>query len=95
MDRQEPLYFANSALFKDRLKRVEMFGALGVHPGEERVDRPFRTVVIDCERMTTIDARCAVGDARTGAASAGRPHGSRALDLGWGEAHPPRRRRVR
>ena len=58
---QEPLYFANSAMLKDRLRRVEMFGALGVHPGEDLIDRPFRTVVLDCERMTSIDARFADG----------------------------------
>jgi len=52
---QEPLYFANSALFKDRLRRVEMFGRLHVHPGEDKLDRPFRAVVIECERMTSVD----------------------------------------
>jgi len=52
---QEPLYFANSALFKDRLRRVEMFGRLHVHPGEDKLDRPFRAVVIECERMSSVD----------------------------------------
>ena len=48
-------------MLKDRLRRVEMFGALGVHPGEDMINRPFRTVVLDCERMTTVDARSVRG----------------------------------
>ena len=50
-------------MLKDRLRRVEMFGSLGVHPGEDLIDRLFRTVVLDCERMTSIDARFAVSPA--------------------------------
>ncbi|KAJ3214202.1 Solute carrier 26 [Clydaea vesicula] len=30
---EEGLYFGNSTMLKERLKRVEKFGALGVHPG--------------------------------------------------------------
>jgi MFS superfamily sulfate permease-like transporter len=51
-------------MLKDRLRRVEMFGALSVHPGEDQIDRPFRTVVLDCERMTNIDARYVRGGQR-------------------------------
>ncbi|TPX53266.1 hypothetical protein PhCBS80983_g06323 [Powellomyces hirtus] len=32
---EEGLYFGNSGQLKDRLKRIEMYGDLGVHPGEE------------------------------------------------------------
>lgn len=29
------MFFGNSGQLKDRLKRIEMYGDLGVHPGEE------------------------------------------------------------
>ncbi|KAJ3020313.1 Solute carrier 26 [Thoreauomyces humboldtii] len=32
---EEGLFFGNSGQLKDRLKRIEMYGDLGVHPGEE------------------------------------------------------------
>ncbi|KAJ3044275.1 Solute carrier 26 [Rhizophlyctis rosea] len=32
---EEGLFFGNSGQLKDRLKRIEVFGDLGVHPGEE------------------------------------------------------------
>ncbi|KAI8998192.1 sulfate transporter family-domain-containing protein [Gaertneriomyces semiglobifer] len=39
---EEGLFFGNTGQLKDRLKRVEMYGDLGVHPGETPVRRRRR-----------------------------------------------------
>ncbi|KAJ3148048.1 Solute carrier 26 [Geranomyces michiganensis] len=39
---EEGLFFGNSGQLKDRLKRIEMYGDLGVHPGEEPRRTPAR-----------------------------------------------------
>lgn len=52
----DSLYFANSGLLKDRLRRVELFGSLSNHPGDDVVARQLRVIVFDLERMQTIDA---------------------------------------
>lgn len=60
----EPLFFGNSGGLKDRLKRVEMFGVVDIHPGteyeyESRVQtsqEPLRCVVFEVGAMYGIDA---------------------------------------
>ncbi|KAJ3101434.1 Solute carrier 26 [Phlyctochytrium planicorne] len=46
---EEGLFFGNTGQLKDRLKRVEMYGELGVHPGE--MPRRGRTVGVRNERF--------------------------------------------
>jgi MFS superfamily sulfate permease-like transporter len=60
----ESLFFGNSGMLKDRLKRVEMFGVVDVHPGSEYEERttyssrlePLRCVVFDVGNVHNIDA---------------------------------------
>ena len=64
---EEGLFFGNSGQLKDRLKRVEVFGDLNVHPGEEprrlnrgdsvSYDDGLRVVIFDMAAVGTIDAR--------------------------------------
>ncbi|PKY55935.1 hypothetical protein RhiirA4_410884 [Rhizophagus irregularis] len=52
----EPLYFANTGQLKDRLRRLEEFGDMSVHPsGEARVPQ-IENVIFDIETMEDIDA---------------------------------------
>jgi MFS superfamily sulfate permease-like transporter len=59
----ESLFFGNSGMLKDRLKRVEMFGTSSVHPSSEfeerqsvRVLEPLRCVILDVGAVTSVDA---------------------------------------
>ncbi|CAJ0768106.1 8031_t:CDS:2 [Entrophospora sp. SA101] len=52
----EPLYFANTGQLKDRLRRLEEFGDMSVHPSEDARMSPVRNVIFDIETMEGIDA---------------------------------------
>ncbi|CAB4427041.1 unnamed protein product [Rhizophagus irregularis] len=52
----EPLYFANTGQLKDRLRRLEEFGDMSVHPSEEARMSPIENVIFDIETMEDIDA---------------------------------------
>ena len=66
---EEGLFFGNSGQLKDRLKRVEVFGDLNVHPGEEPRrplsrgdssllnDDGLKVVIFDMAAVGSIDAR--------------------------------------
>ena len=53
----EPLYFANTGQLKDRLRRLEEFGDMSVHPSEAARMSPIENVIFDIETMEDIDAR--------------------------------------
>ena len=57
---EEGLFFGNSGQLKERLKRIELFGDLNVHPGEEPRfvgdAAPLKLVVFDMAAVSTIDA---------------------------------------
>ena len=55
---QDSLHFANASALKDRLQRVEMFGSMHAHPGTDDVGPAIWTIIIDCRRVLSIDARC-------------------------------------
>jgi MFS superfamily sulfate permease-like transporter len=52
----EPLYFANTGQLKDRLRRLEEFGDMDVHPSESARMSPIDNVIFDIETMEDIDA---------------------------------------
>ncbi|CAJ0847270.1 8437_t:CDS:2, partial [Entrophospora sp. SA101] len=52
----EPLYFANTGQLKDRLRRLEEFGDMSVHPSEDARMSPVKNVIFDIETMEGIDA---------------------------------------
>jgi hypothetical protein len=51
------LYFANTGQLKDRLRRLEEFGDMDVHPSESARMSPIDNVIFDIETMEDIDAR--------------------------------------
>ncbi|CAG8540261.1 15966_t:CDS:2 [Gigaspora rosea] len=55
----EPLYFANTGQLKDRLRRLEAFGDMSVHPSEEARLSPIENVIFDIETMEDLDASAA------------------------------------
>ncbi|CAG8612284.1 6181_t:CDS:2 [Paraglomus brasilianum] len=55
----EPLYFANTGQLKDRLRRLEQFGDMSVHPSEDALMSPIEYVIFDIETMEDLDASAA------------------------------------
>ncbi|CAG8504310.1 1974_t:CDS:2 [Acaulospora morrowiae] len=55
----EPLYFANTGQLKDRLRRLEEFGDMSVHPSEDARMSPIENVIFDIETMEGLDASAA------------------------------------
>ncbi|RHZ59684.1 hypothetical protein Glove_362g10 [Diversispora epigaea] len=55
----EPLYFANTGQLKDRLRRLEEFGDMSVHPSEDARMSPITNVIFDIETMENLDASAA------------------------------------
>ncbi|ORX59698.1 hypothetical protein DM01DRAFT_1399158 [Hesseltinella vesiculosa] len=53
---EEPLFFANTGQLKDRLRRLEMFGDMSIHPSEEPRLRDTSYVIFDIGSMPYIDA---------------------------------------
>jgi MFS superfamily sulfate permease-like transporter len=53
---EEPLFFANTGQLKDRLRRLEQFGDMSVHPSESPRIHPISHVVFDVGNMPEIDA---------------------------------------
>ncbi|KAL1925648.1 uncharacterized protein VTP21DRAFT_531 [Calcarisporiella thermophila] len=53
---EEPLFFANTGQLKERLRRLERFGDLDVHPSEDQRLGPIYHVVFDVENMPQVDA---------------------------------------
>ncbi|KAJ1982499.1 hypothetical protein H4R33_005013 [Dimargaris cristalligena] len=53
---EEPLFFANTGQLQARLKRLELFGDLTVHPSEQARLAPAQAVVFDVENMPDVDA---------------------------------------
>jgi len=49
------MYYANGGLFKERLRRLELFGSLGIHPGSDVRESKLESVIFDFQRMNTID----------------------------------------
>ncbi|GAA5816414.1 hypothetical protein MFLAVUS_009943 [Mucor flavus] len=53
---EEPLSFANTGQLKDRLRRLEQFGDMAVHPSEEPRRSNLEYIVLDLGGMELIDA---------------------------------------
>ncbi|KAG2221098.1 hypothetical protein INT45_008619 [Circinella minor] len=55
---EEPLYFVNTGQLKDRLRRIEHYGDLSVHPSEAplRSSENLRYIIFDLGGMESIDA---------------------------------------
>lgn len=60
---EEGLFFGNSGQLKERLKRIEVFGDLSVHPGEEPIvisedlgHKELKVIIFDMAAVTDIDA---------------------------------------
>lgn len=60
---EEGLFFGNSGQLKERLKRIEVFGDLSVHPGEEPITiseelghKELKAIIFDMAAVTNIDA---------------------------------------
>lgn len=53
----EPLFFANTGQLKDRLRRLEQFGDMSIHPSESPRLDGLSYVIFDVDNMPTIDAR--------------------------------------
>ncbi|KAL9547472.1 hypothetical protein PS6_007120 [Mucor atramentarius] len=52
----EPLFFANTGQLKDRLRRLEQFGDMSIHPSESPRLGGLSYVIFDVDNMPTIDA---------------------------------------
>lgn len=54
----EPLIFANSNELKLRLKRVEKYGSLNIHPSQPTLlgNDKIKYIIIDCKNMTLLDS---------------------------------------
>jgi MFS superfamily sulfate permease-like transporter len=52
------LFFGNTAQLRERLRRLEVYGRKGVHPGEEveTIQEPTRAVVLDWSSVNVMDA---------------------------------------
>ncbi|KAG9285776.1 hypothetical protein G9A89_013201 [Geosiphon pyriformis] len=57
---EEPLYFANTGQLKDRLRRLEEFGDMSVHPSEEARMSPIENIIFDIETMEDLDASATI-----------------------------------
>ncbi|KAI8362631.1 sulfate transporter family-domain-containing protein [Blakeslea trispora] len=53
---EEALFFANTGQLKDRLKRLEMFGDMSIHPSERPRRQESSYTIFDVGSMPTIDA---------------------------------------
>ncbi|KAI8886792.1 hypothetical protein K501DRAFT_321681 [Backusella circina FSU 941] len=53
---EEPLFFANTGQLKDRLRRLEMFGDMSIHPSESPRRRESAYIILDVGSMPSIDA---------------------------------------
>ncbi|CAO3697060.1 unnamed protein product [Rhizopus microsporus] len=53
---EEALFFANTGQLKDRLRRLEMFGDMSIHPSEDPRRRESLYTIFDVGSMPTIDA---------------------------------------
>ncbi|KAI9199812.1 sulfate transporter family-domain-containing protein [Polychytrium aggregatum] len=60
---EEGLFFGNTGQLMDRLKRIELHGDIGVHPGEEPIEggqisggQPLRSLIFDVEGVVDLDA---------------------------------------
>ncbi|KAL0098043.1 sulfate transporter family-domain-containing protein [Phycomyces blakesleeanus] len=53
---EEPLYFANTGQLKDRLRRLEQFGDMSVHPSESPRLGESSYAIFDVDNMPYIDA---------------------------------------
>ncbi|KAI7870542.1 sulfate transporter family-domain-containing protein [Spinellus fusiger] len=53
---EEPLYFANTGQLKDRLRRLEQFGDMSVHPSESPRLGESSYAIFDVGNMPSIDA---------------------------------------
>lgn len=53
----EPLFFANTGQLKDRLRRLEQFGDMSIHPSESPRLGGLSYMIFDVDNMPTIDAR--------------------------------------
>ncbi|KAI8366376.1 sulfate transporter family-domain-containing protein [Choanephora cucurbitarum] len=53
---EEALFFANTGQLKDRLKRLEMFGDMSIHPSERPRRQESLYTIFDVGSMPTIDA---------------------------------------
>ncbi|KAI9315849.1 sulfate transporter family-domain-containing protein [Dichotomocladium elegans] len=54
---EEPLFFANTGQLKDRLRRLEQFGDMSIHPSESPRLDDSSYVIFDVGSMPYIDAR--------------------------------------
>ncbi|KAJ3305879.1 Solute carrier 26 [Blyttiomyces sp. JEL0837] len=79
---EEGLFFGNVGQLKDRLKRVEMYGELGVHPGEEpRVGIPASASGANLSRTNSSTAVSALPANRESSGLLSSPQGSPAAAL--------------
>ncbi|KAH8550469.1 sulfate transporter family-domain-containing protein [Umbelopsis sp. PMI_123] len=53
---EEPLFFANTGQLKDRLRRLEVFGDMSIHPSESPRLRDRSFIIFDVSNMPEIDA---------------------------------------
>ncbi|CAO3644766.1 unnamed protein product [Cunninghamella echinulata] len=53
---EEPLFFANTGQLKDRLRRLEQFGDMSIHPSESPRLGTSRYIIFDVDNMPYIDA---------------------------------------
>ncbi|SAM02284.1 hypothetical protein [Absidia glauca] len=54
---EEPLFFANTGQLKDRLRRLEIFGDMSIHPSESPRLQESSFTIFDVGSMPYIDAR--------------------------------------
>lgn len=54
---EEPLFFANTGQLKDRLRRLEQFGDMSIHPSETPRLSDSSYIIFDVGSMPYIDAR--------------------------------------
>ncbi|KAG2202473.1 hypothetical protein INT47_013089 [Mucor saturninus] len=52
----EPLFFANTGQLKDRLRRLEQFGDMSIHPSEDPRLGKLSYMIFDVDNMPKIDA---------------------------------------
>lgn len=53
----EPLFFVNTGQLKDRLRRLELFGDMSIHPSESRRLGDSSYIIFDVGSMPYVDAR--------------------------------------
>ncbi|KAG0172535.1 hypothetical protein DFQ28_010610 [Apophysomyces sp. BC1034] len=53
---EEPLFFANTGQLKDRLRRLEQFGDMSIHPSESPRLAESSYIIFDVDNMPYIDA---------------------------------------